>query len=162
MKLLKQVRDALPKSKKTVPTQNPKGAAAIPASGHSNKTVQEGKYTMSTDISPAQDIAGFVGACLCDSDTGLMLGSEGGGGIDLEVAAAGNTEVVRAKRAVAKALGLNDTIEDILITLGKQYHLIRPLEKNPAIFLYVVLDKKVANLGMARVQVKSLESKLAI
>ena len=161
MKLLKQVRDALPKSKKkTVPTPKPEGADAMPVSGHI--TSQEGNKTMSTDISSAQDINGFVGACLCDSDTGLMLGSEGGGGIDLEIAAAGNTEVVRAKRAVAKALNLNDTIEDILITLGKQYHLIRPLEKNPAIFLYVVLDKKAANLGMARVQVKSLEAKLAI
>ncbi|MEM9797728.1 MAG: roadblock/LC7 domain-containing protein, partial [Pseudomonadota bacterium] len=57
-------------------------------------------------------------------------------------------------------LGLNDKIDDILITLGKQFHLIRPLEKNPTVFLYVALDKKAANLGMSRVQVKNVEQGL--
>lgn len=117
---------------------------------------------MSTDISSIQEIAGFIGACLIDSDTGLMIASQGGGGLDLEAAGALNTEVVRAKRSAIKTLGLNDNIEDILITLGKQYHLIRPLEANPAIFMYVALDRKVANLGMARVQVKKLEATLSL
>jgi predicted regulator of Ras-like GTPase activity (Roadblock/LC7/MglB family) len=127
-----------------------------------NNTSKEGKLPMSTDISSIQEIAGFIGACLIDSDTGLMIASQGGGSLDLEAAGALNTEVVRAKRTAIKTLGLNDVIEDILITLGKQYHLIRPLEANPAIFLYVALDRKVANLGMARVQVKKLESTLSL
>jgi hypothetical protein len=36
------------------------------------------------------------------------------------VAAAGNTEVVRAKMRTIASLRLDDTIEDILITLNKQ------------------------------------------
>ena len=110
-----------------------------------------------TDISKLAEINGFIGACLVDSETGLMMASEGGGKFDLETAAAGNTEVVKAKLAAAEMLGLNDSIEDILITLGKQLHLIRPLEKTPTVFVYVALDKKQANLGMARVQVKTVE-----
>ena len=116
-----------------------------------------------TDISELANIGGFIGACLVDSETGLMMGSEGGNAkFDLETAAAGNTEVVKAKLAAAEMLGLDDHIEDILVTLGKQIHLIRPLEANPSVFLYVALDKKAANLGMARVQVKTCEKKLAI
>ncbi|QHQ37336.1 roadblock/LC7 domain-containing protein [Algicella marina] len=117
---------------------------------------------MSTDISALSDIKGFIGACLVDSDTGLMMASEGGANFDLETAGAANTEVVKAKNSAMKALGLDDKIEDILITLGTQYHLIRPLDSNAAIFLYVALSKKEANLGLARVQVKTVEKTLSI
>lgn len=118
---------------------------------------------MATDISALKEINGFVGACLVDSDTGLMLGSEGGGeGFDLEAAAAGNTEVVKAKLSTMSALGLSDSIEDMLITLGTQYHLIRPLEDTPTVFIYVALDKKTSNLGLARIQVKKVESTVSI
>lgn len=117
---------------------------------------------MSMDISTLEDLAGFIGGCVVDSETGLMLASVGGGALDLEAAGAANTEVVKAKLAAIDQLGLDDAIEDILITLGKQFHLIRPLEKNPTVFMYVALDKKSANLGMARLQVKKLEATLEI
>nr|WP_194734219.1 roadblock/LC7 domain-containing protein [Xanthomonas campestris] len=105
-------------------------------------------------------LAGFVGAALVDSDSGMALGMTGGTELNLELAAAGNTEVVRAKRRIAEQLGLNDTIEDILITLSKQYHLLRPLESNGALFLYVVLDRAKANLAMARHELKAFEKTL--
>lgn len=118
---------------------------------------------MSTNLSELKNLAGFIGACLVDSDTGLMLASETGNGkFDLEAAGAANTEVVRAKNSAIKALGLDDAIEDILITLGGQYHLIRPLAANPAIFVYVALDRASSNLGMARIKVKAVEGTLKI
>lgn len=114
-----------------------------------------------TDISKLNEIAGFIGACLVDSETGMMLSAVGGGAkFDLEAAGAANTEVVRAKLAAMKQIGLNDQIEDMLITLGTQYHLIRPLTNTPTVFIYVALDKKSANLRMARINVKSVEAEL--
>lgn len=109
------------------------------------------------------EIDGAVGCCLADSSSGMMLASAGGGSsMNLEVAAAGNTEVVRAKRKTIKALDLKDTIEDILITLDRQYHLIRLLHNNEALFLYLVLDKSRANLAMARHVLSSVEKDLTI
>lgn len=94
---------------------------------------------------------------------GGSLGTAGGQGvIDLDVAAAGNTDVVRAKLKVMNNLGLEDSIEDILITLTTQYHLIRILEKDASLFMYVVLGKNSANLAMARYKLTSIERSLTV
>ncbi len=117
----------------------------------------------STDISGLTQISGFIGACLVDADSGLMLAQENSNiPFDLEAAGAANTEVVRAKNAAMQALGLEDVIEDILITLGTQIHLIRPLSANGMVFVYVALDRKTANLGMARLSVKNVEGELKV
>lgn len=104
---------------------------------------------------------GAMCAAVVDSNSGMMLGSAGTG-VDLELAAAGNTEVVRAKMKTMKSLGLSDKIEDILITLGKQYHIIRPIANKAGLFLYLVLDKSRANLAMARRACLDVEQAIVI
>ncbi|PRY43493.1 hypothetical protein [Umezawaea tangerina] len=123
---------------------------------------------MNIDIAlkEAMAIAGAVGVALVDYDSGMSLGTSGGGEwLNLEIAAAGNTEVVRSKLRVMSALGLNDSIEDILITLHRQYHLIRLMggvKARGSLFLYLVLERDSANLAMARHQLRRIESELQV
>jgi len=105
-------------------------------------------------------VDGAMCAALVDSSSGMILGQIGTG-VDLEVAAAGNTEVMRAKMKTMQALGLNDVIEDILITLGKNYHILRPLARKDGLFLYLVLDKSKSNLALARRKAQDVEQNLA-
>lgn len=105
------------------------------------------------------DLDGALCAAVVDSTSGMMLGSIGSG-VDLEIAAAGNTEVVRAKVKTMRALGLNDVIDDMLITLGKQYHIIRPSSRKEGVFIYYVLDKGRANLAMARRKAQDVDKEL--
>ena len=112
--------------------------------------------SLNESLSQLLSVDGALYAAVVDSSSGMLLGSAGTG-VDMELAAAGNTEVVRAKNKTLQALGLQDTIDDILITLGKQYHIIRPLATKDGIFIYLVLDKARANLALARRKVQDIE-----
>jgi hypothetical protein len=119
----------------------------------------------STDIAlkEAMMIEGALGAALVDYNSGLALGTAGGGReLDLSAASAGNTDVVRAKMRTMEMLGLDGAIEDILITLTGQYHIIRPLTSRTGagLFLYLALDRQRANLAMARRRLLLIEQEL--
>jgi hypothetical protein len=117
-------------------------------------------------LKEAMSIDGALGACLVDWESGMSLGAVGGDKyLDLDVAAAGNTEIVRAKMRTMESLRLDDTIEDILVTLGKQYHLVRLLKgvrNAQGLFLYLVLDRSRANLALARHRLRQIESEISI
>ena len=106
-------------------------------------------------------IDGAMAAAIVDANSGMVLG-KAGAGLDLDIAGAGNTEVVRAKLKTMKALGLKDSIEDILITLSKQYHIIRPMTDKQGVFVYLVLDKSKASLALARLKTADLEAQLTL
>ena len=115
-----------------------------------------------TALKEAMAVEGALGAALVDYESGMTLGIIGGGrDLDLEVASAGNTEVVRAKVRTLEALKINDTIEDILITLQRQYHLIRLLNRGGhQLFLYLALDRERSNLALARHNLRRVEREL--
>jgi hypothetical protein len=78
------------------------------------------------------------------------------------VAAAGNTNVVRAKLGVMKDLKIKGGIEDILITLTDQYHIIRTMATAQNLFIYVALNRNQANLGLARHKLAQIEQELVV
>ncbi|MCB0034883.1 MAG: DUF4388 domain-containing protein [Anaerolineales bacterium] len=116
---------------------------------------------INTTLNEIMQIDGAIAAAIVDWQSGLTLGTIGAG-FDIDLAAAGNTNVVRSKLGVMKDLKINGTIEDILITLTDQYHLIRLLSGNQQLFIYVALRRASANLGLARHRLAALEKDLTI
>lgn len=102
-------------------------------------------------------VDGAIAAALVDSGSGYVLGKLGDG-LDMHAASAGSTDLVRAKLKTVKALNLDDMIEDILITMGEYYHIIRPVTREPGLFLYLILDKSRSNLAIARLCTASVEN----
>jgi len=117
---------------------------------------------LETIINDLSQISGFIAAAIVNAESGMSLATKTvDASFDIEVAAAANTEVVRAKNSAMQALQLGDArIEDILITLTTQYHLIRPSANNPMLFIYLALDRKKSNLALARHSLAAAESKL--
>ena len=113
-----------------------------------------------TSLAQILKIDGCLGAALVDFESGMTLGASGTPGFDLEMAAAGNADVVRAKKKIRDKIGLRDRIEDILISLTSQYHLIRMVGTN--MFFYVVLDRGKSNLAMSRKELELVEKALDI
>ena len=110
-------------------------------------------------------VDGAIGAAIVDYNSGMALGILGGSKtLDLQVASAGNTEVVRAKLRTMEQLGIKEDIEDILITLSAQYHIIRPVtgRKGKGLFLYLALDRTRANLALARHHLRGIEEGLDV
>ncbi len=110
---------------------------------------------VSETLSALMTIDGAQAVALVDYESGMLLGEAGSG-------MAGNTEVIRAKMKTAASLNLNDTIEDILISLGKAYHIMRPVASRKGLFLYLVLDRNKSNLALARRRVQDVEASLAL
>ncbi|MFD7905668.1 hypothetical protein ACFV4F_22225 [Kitasatospora sp. NPDC059722] len=121
---------------------------------------------LETSLKDAMSIDGAIGVALVDYGSGMALGSLGDGGeLDLNVAAAGNTDVVRAKMRAMEMLNLHDNeIEDILISLTNQYHMVRPITTptGRGLFLFLALNRNRSNLAMARHQLKRIELALEI
>jgi hypothetical protein len=93
---------------------------------------------------------GAIGAALVDYNSGMTLMTTGSGMIDLDLAAAGNAEVVRCELKIMDTLRLKAKLEDVLITLTDQYHLIRLVSHQPGVFIYYVLRREDSSLALAR------------
>ncbi|MEO8096040.1 MAG: hypothetical protein ABI632_14095, partial [Pseudolysinimonas sp.] len=94
------------------------------------------------------ELSGAKAAALVDSASGMVIG-QSGSKTNLDIAAAGNTEVIRAQLTLMESMGLNDAIDDILITLTTQYDILRQLQEHPSMFIYLTMDKSKSNLALA-------------
>ena len=108
------------------------------------------------------DIDGAVGAAVVDYENGMTLGTVGGRNLDMELAGAGTTEVVRSERNIVHDLGLDERIEDLLVSLKSQYHLVRMCENHEDVFIYLVINRDKGNLGLARRSIDQIDEQLEL
>jgi len=98
---------------------------------------------------------GYTAAMTIDVESGVVLGGDGlVEGLDLQTAAAGYGEIYRLERALVANFG--DHIEDVVITLSHQYHVLHAVAGHPDVLLCVVLDRG-ASLGLARYAIASAD-----
>ena len=133
----------------TVPAERP---PSLPQPVRPRRTFLRGNEV---DISSLRRVSGFVGAWLIDSATGQVLASEGD---EREQAhEASLATAIGIGRATLRAVeAVDDQVDDVLVTLGRRVHLIRPLTQSPKCFLAVVMDAQTANPGLARVQLRRM------
>lgn len=113
-------------------------------------------------LNACMEIDGAVAAALADHETGMCLGSVGGStDFDVELAAAGNSEVIRAKHKVMRATNINYDLEDILLGLEKAFHILF-LIKGSTLFFYLALNREKSNLALARHKLRDLSGKLQV
>lgn len=96
-------------------------------------------------------VKGVSAAAIVDYSSGMMLASKSlDPNFDLEIASAGNVNVIRAKMKVMERLNFGDTLHDIQVNLNTQYHLICPCTKKQGLFIYMVAKRPEANLSIIR------------
>lgn len=108
------------------------------------------------------DIDGSIGSAVVDYENGMTFGTVGGRDLHMERAGAGNTEVVRSKKNIIHDLGLDEEIEDVLISLDTRYHLIRMCENSENVFIYLAIDRDEGNLGLARGSIDKVDETLEL
>lgn len=109
----------------------------------------------------AVDIPGFIAASLVDMDSGMTLAVRSTrDDFDLAVASAYNSELVKQKVKIMKALNLRTNLEDMIITLGDQIHFIKVL--SPTMFIYLAADRSNSNIAIVRTVVNKHSKPLAI
>ncbi|MBC6611978.1 hypothetical protein H8B15_13680 [Hymenobacter sp. BT507] len=117
---------------------------------------------MSVTVAPNQtvqeilkELPSLVAVAVVETETGMPLAAHSNvASFDIETAAAYNTEVVKQKLKAISALKLNQTIQDILLTLTDQLHLLK-LSPNGSKFIYLAVNSRDTNLAVARQVLKA-------
>ena len=95
------------------------------------------------------DVPGFIAASLVDLESGMTLAVKTArDDFDLTAASAFNSEIVKQKFKTIRALGLKSVLEEILLTLSDQLHMIRLV--GSASFVYLAADRSSSNLAIIR------------
>lgn len=107
------------------------------------------------------DVHGVIASAVVDMESGMTLAAKSNrSDFDLTVASAYNSELVKQKLKIMRALGLNAALEDMLLTLTDQIHLIKLLP-GEGTFLYLAAERSGTNLAILRTAVNRHTASMA-
>lgn len=128
------------------------------------------RITWSPDLDAAQrsmnelmKLDGVVMCALVECLTNQALVS-GGNAQDVERAAPAAADIMRSHRRSLRQLGHwrpNDPVDEILVTAGSRYHVLRALNEHPDYFVLCVLDKLRCNLATTRFRIMEAQQALS-
>lgn len=114
-------------------------------------------------LTQLMQIEGLIGCCIADTSTGMVLGQEREADADdlnLDLAAATATEVLKAHRRASRDMGCGDRIDEVIVTHGRRHQVIRTVAAHAELFVLAVLDKQRTNLALARFKIMDAEKSL--
>lgn len=114
---------------------------------------------MRLDLSPLRQLSGFIDAAVVDGETGFLLGRLGNADSDdLEERSAVCVDLVRAARKFGGIFATQRDFADAIVTMEDKVHLARSLEFNPAIVVYVALERAQANLALSLLTLRNIDA----
>jgi len=141
--------DFIPASKAAPAKVEATPAPAAPAAAPAAAEPVDNKPSLENVLETLLSFDGALCVAVVDSDSGMILG-KAGSGVEMDLAAANASVILRARLASTRALGTKEKIDDMLISLSSQVQIIHPLPNNPSIFTYLIGDKSKSSLAMAR------------
>lgn len=116
-----------------------------------------------TNLNRLERADGFLGAALFDIEANACLASvDHGSTVGVEAAVGAHVDVLQANRRTIARLDLSDEVEDIVISLTGEYHLLRLVRRQPSLFFFLTLDRERANLAMARYLLSDVERDIVL
>jgi hypothetical protein len=106
---------------------------------------------------------GVIIAVLVDGNTGHVLASDGNTP-EIERAAQAAAEIMRTHRRTLRMMGHwrpSDPVDEVLVTAGSRYHVMRALHNQPEHFVLAVLDKLRCNLATTRFRIMEAQQSLS-
>ncbi|MEO8298152.1 MAG: hypothetical protein ABI574_10145 [Burkholderiales bacterium] len=147
----------------------PTDAAGIATAGRDIDTLADGPAAAAPNAVRAAAVLqelmlldGLIFAALVDASDGQVVASEGRGP-DIDRAAVAAAEILRTHRRTLRQMGHwrpNDPVDEVLVTAGSRYHILRTLQAHPDHFILAVLDKLRSNLAITRFRIMEAQQVL--
>lgn len=105
---------------------------------------------------------GVFGCAVVDAGTGMILAKQvrDDHALQIEMAAAASTQVLRAHQHAARDLGLTSEVDEVMTSAGPRHHVMRTVSRHRGLFLFAILDKQRTNLALARYKLMEAEQSL--